>query len=153
MKSKKENIAEYILYLWQLEDYLRAFPEQASTNTELMEIADMMYSEGIMNGGHLQLAQNALDEMEELHNELVETEAPYRAVIMHLEPRLNLLKAKTNNPLMSDVEACLTLLYQVMLLRLKQQEISAETNEVVKDATQLMRFLSKTYYDDNQTAI
>ncbi len=153
MKSKKENIAEYILYLWQLEDYLRAFPKQASTNTELMEIADMMYSEGIMNGGHLQLAQNALDEMEELHNELVETEAPYRAVIMHLEPRLNLLKAKTNNPLMSDVEACLTLLYQVMLLRLKQQEISAETNEVVKDATQLMRFLSKTYYDDNQTAI
>ncbi|MBQ0154600.1 MAG: DUF4924 family protein [Bacteroidales bacterium] len=153
MKSKKENIAEYILYLWQLEDYLRAFPEQASTNTELMEIADMMYSEGIMEGGHLQLAQNALDEMEELHNELVETEAPYRAVIMHLEPRLNLLKAKTNNPLMSDVEACLTLLYQVMLLRLKQQEISAETDEVVKDATQLMRFLSKTYYDDNQTAI
>lgn len=153
MKSKKENIAEYILYLWQLEDYLRAFPEQAATNTELMEIADMMYSEGIMNGGHLQLAQNALDEMEELHNELVETEAPYRAVIMHLEPRLNLLKAKTNNPLMSDLEACLTLLYQVMLLRLKQQEISAETDEVVKDATQLMRFLSKTYYDDNQTAI
>lgn len=153
MKSKKENIAEYILYLWQLEDYLRAFPEQAASNTELMEIADMMYSEGIMNGGHLQLAQNALDEMEELHNELVETEAPYRAVIMHLEPRLNLLKAKTNNPLMSDVEACLTLLYQVMLLRLKQQEISAETDEVVKDATQLMRFLSKTYYDDNQTAI
>lgn len=153
MKSKKENIAEYILYLWQLEDYLRAFPEQASSNTELMEIADMMYSEGIMNGGHLQLAQNALDEMEELHNELVETEAPYRAVIMHLEPRLNLLKAKTDNPLMSDVEACLTLLYQVMLLRLKQQEISAETDEVVKDATQLMRFLSKTYYDDNQTAI
>ncbi len=153
MKSKKENIAEYILYLWQLEDYLRAFPEQAANNTELMEIADMMYSEGIMNGGHLQLAQNALNEMEELHNELVETEAPYRAVIMHLEPRLNLLKAKTDNPLMSDVEACLTLLYQVMLLRLKQQEISAETNEVVKDATQLMRFLSKTYYDDNQTAI
>ncbi|MBQ0075801.1 MAG: DUF4924 family protein [Bacteroidales bacterium] len=153
MKSKKENIAEYILYLWQLEDYLRAFPEQASSNTELMEIADMMYSEGIMEGGHLQLAQNALEEMEELHNELVETEAPYRAVIMHLEPRLNLLKAKTNNPLMSDVEACLTLLYQVILLRLKQQEISAETDEVVKDATQLMRFLSKTYYDDNQTAI
>ncbi len=153
MKSKKENIAEYILYLWQLEDYLRAFPEQASSNTELMEIADMMYSEGIMEGGHLQLAQNALEEMEELHNDLVETEAPYRAVIMHLEPRLNLLKAKTNNPLMSDVEACLTLLYQVILLRLKQQEISAETDEVVKDATQLMRFLSKTYYDDNQTAI
>ncbi len=113
----------------------------------------MMHQEGIMDGGHLQLAQNALAEMEELHNELVDTEAPYRAVIMHLEPRLNILKAKTDNPLMSDVEACLTLLYQVMMLRLKKQPISPETDEVVKDATQLMRFLSKAYYDDSQAEI
>lgn len=153
MKSKKDNIAEYILYLWQLEDYLRAFPEQAMSETSLMEIYDMMHQEGIMDGGHLQLAQNALAEMEELHNELVDTEAPYRAVIMHLEPRLNILKAKTDNPLMSDVEACLTLLYQVMMLRLKKQPISPETDEVVKDATQLMRFLSKAYYDDSQAEI
>jgi len=153
MKSKKENIAEYILYLWQLEDYLRAFPEHASQNTELMEVYDMMMTEGIMGGGHLQLAKNALDELEDLHNELNDTEAPYHAVVLHMEPKLNLFKAKTNNPLMSDVEACLTLLYQVMLLRLKKQEITPETDEVVKDATQLLRFLSKTYYDDAQATL
>ncbi|MCQ2342021.1 MAG: DUF4924 family protein [Paludibacteraceae bacterium] len=153
MKSKKDNIAEYILYLWQLEDYLRAFPQQAYANTELMEIADMMHAEGIIDGGHLQLAQNALEELEELHDELLNSEAPYRAVILHLEPKLNILKAKTNTPLMSDVEACLTLLYQVMLLRLKKQPITPETEEVLKDATQLLRFLSKTYYDDHQTTL
>ena len=75
MKSKRENIAEYILYLWQIEDYLRAFPEQANSSTELMEISDMMHQEGIMDGGHLQLAQNALGEMEDLHDELLATEA------------------------------------------------------------------------------
>lgn len=152
MKSKKENIAEYILYLWQIEDYLRAFPEQASSNTELMELQEMMHMEGIVNGGHLQLAQNALRELEDLHDELVETEAPYRAVMIHLQPTLNLFKSKTDRPEMSDVEACLVLLYQVMLLRLQQKEISAETEVVVKDATQLLRFLSKTYYD-NEAAI
>lgn len=151
MKSKKENIAEYILYLWQIEDYLRAFPEQACSNTELMELQEMMHMEGIVSSGHLQLAQNALREMEDLHDELLETEAPYRAVIMHLEPSLNLFKAKTDHPQMSDVEACLTLLYQVMMLRLQQKEISAETEVVVKDATQLLRFLSKTYYDNETT--
>ena len=151
-KSKKENIAEYILYLWQLEDYLRAFPEQAADNTELMEIYDMMHVEGIIGGGHLQLAQNALDELIDLHNELVDTEAPYRAVIMHLQPTLNILKSKTDRPDMSDVEACLVLLYQVMMLRLQKKEITPETEVVVKDATQLLRFLSKTYYD-NETAL
>lgn len=149
MKGKKDNIAEYILYLWQMEDYLRAFPEQAYRNTELMELFDMMHQEGVWEQGHLQLAQNAMSEMEELHNELVDSEAPYRAVILHLEPQLNLLKAKTDCPTMSDVEACLILLYQVMLLRLKQQPISPETESVVKDATQLLRFLSKTYLDES----
>lgn len=152
MKSKRENIAEYILYLWQLEDYLRAFPEKAQESTELMEILDMMHQEGIVGSGHLQLAKNALSEMEDLHDELLDTEAPYRAVILHIEPALNILKSKTDRPTMSDVEACLTLLYQVMMLRLQKQEISEETNVVVKDATQLLRFLSKTYYD-NQAAL
>lgn len=152
MKSKKDNIAEYILYLWQIEDYLRAFPEKAEENTELMELLDMMHIEGIMNGGHLQIAQNALIELEDLHSELLETEAPYRAVIMHLQPTLNILKAKTDRPDMSDVEACLVLLYQVMMLRLQKKEITSETEVVIKDATQLLRFLSKTYYD-NETAV
>lgn len=150
MKSKIENIAEYILYLWQMEDYLRAFPQQAMSNTELMELLDMMHAEGIVHGGHLQLAQNALSELEDLHDDLVDTEAPYRAVILHLQPSLVLFKAKTDRPTMSDVEACLTLLYQVMMLRLQQKEISPETEVVVKDATQLLRFLSKTYYDNSQ---
>lgn len=151
MKSKKENIAEYILYLWQLEDYLRAFPDKAHESTELMEILDMMHQEGIMTGGHLQLAKNALAELEDLHDELLNSEAPYRAVILHIEPSLNVLKSKTDRPTMSDVEACLVLLYQVMMLRLQKQEISEATDIVVKDATQLLRFLSKTYYDNQET--
>ena len=150
MKSKKENIAEYILYLWQLEDYLRAFPDKAHESTELMEILDMMHQEGIMTGGHLQLAKNALAELEDLHDELLDSEAPYRAVILHIEPSLNILKSKTDRPTMSDVEACLVLLYQVMMLRLQKQEISEATDIVVKDATQLLRFLSKTYYDNQE---
>lgn len=152
MKSKKDNIAEYILYLWQIEDYLRAFPEKAAESTELMELLDMMHIEGIMNGGHLQLAKNALDELIDLHSELLDTEAPYRAVILHLQPTLNIFKSKTNRPDMSDVEACLVLLYQVMMLRLQKKTVSPETEVVVRDATQLLRFLSKTYYD-NETAL
>lgn len=148
MKNKSENIAEYILYLWQLEAYLRAFPDKADSTPELKEIADMMHAEGLMESGHLQLAKNALSQMEDLHDELLATEAPYRAVVLHIEPSLNLFKAKTDNPTMSDVEACLTLLYQVMMLRLQQKEISEATAIVVNDATQLLRFLSKTFYDN-----
>ena len=151
MKSKKENIAEYILYLWQMEDYLRAFPAQADATVELHELNEMMHREGIVEGGHLQLAQNALSELEELHTRLLQEDAIYRAAIIRLTPSLNLLKAKTDRPTMSDIEACLLLLYQIMLLRLQKREITPQTTSVQQQATQLLQFLSKTYHDHQTT--
>lgn len=145
MILKKDNIAEYILYLWQIEDYLRAFPQQAESNQELQDLLNMMRQENIMEHGHLQLAQNALRELEELHDDLLEQEATYRAAMIQLTPSLNLLKAKTDRPTMSNIEACLTLLYQIMLLKLQKRPISSETELVQKQATQLLQYLSKTY--------
>lgn len=152
MLKKKENIAEYILYLWQMEDYLRAFPQamddeatHPQLRNELQEISLMMHEENILQSGHLQLAKNAQRELEELSDELYDEEATYRAAILRLAPQLTLLKTKTNNPAMSDVEAGLTLLYQVMLLRVEKKTISPETMRVVQDVTEWMRYLSKTY--------
>lgn len=151
MKSKKENIAEYILYLWQMEDYLRAFPEHAEATPELHELNEMMHREGIMDGGHLALAQNALAELEDLHAELLNEDAMYRAAIIRLQPSLNLLKAKTDNPTMSDLEACFTLLYQIMLLHLQKKPVSPETASVQQQATQVLQFLSKSYRNNEIT--
>ena len=151
MKSKKDNIAEYILYLWQMEDYLRAFPQNADATPELHELNEMMHREGIMEGGHLALAQNALAEMEDLHTQLLNEDAMYRAAIIRLTPQLNLLKAKTDRPTMSDLEACFTLLYQIMLLHLQKREISPETASVQQQATQLLQFLSKSYRNNEMT--
>ena len=169
MKNKKENIAEYILYLWQLEDYLRAFPEQAEGNDELTDILRMMHTDDVMDGGHIQLAQIALKELEMLSDDILNQEATYRAAMIRVTPALNMLKARTDRPTMSNVEACLVLLYQIMMLRLQQLPISAETEDGQRQATGILQYLSKTYYkqdelaaqdekdenrkDDNQTAI
>ena len=145
MRSKKDNIAEYILYLWQMEDYLRAFPQNAEATPELHDLNEMMHREGIVEGGHLALANNALSEVEELHAQLLDEDALYRAAMIRLRPALNLLKAKTDRPTMSDIEACFVLLYQIMMLRLQKREITPETADVQQRATQVLTFLSKTY--------
>jgi hypothetical protein len=151
MRSKKDNIAEYILWLWQMEDYLRAFPAQAEATEELHELNEMMHREGIVEQGHLQLADNALRELEELHAGLLDEDAMYRAAIIRLQPSLNLLKAKTDRPTMSDIEASLTLLYQILLLRLQKRAISPETEYVQQQATKILQFLSRMYYDNKTT--
>lgn len=160
MKNKRENIAEYILYLWQLEDYLRAFPEMAEGNDELTDILRMMHADDVMDGGHIQLAQIALKELEMLSDDILTQEATYRAAMIRITPSLNLLKARTDRPTMSNIEACLVLLYQIMMLRLQNRPISAETQEVQQQATSLLQYLSKTYYkqadleaDDNEAAL
>jgi hypothetical protein len=147
MILKKNNIAEYILYLWQIEDYLRAFPHQADANQELKDLSAMMHHENILEAGHLQLAKNALSELEDLHCDLLDQDATYRAAVLQLTPSLNLLKAKTNTPTMSDIEACLLLLYQIMLLKLQNRPISPETQLVQGQVTKLLQYLSKTYKD------
>jgi len=144
-KSKKDNIAEYILYLWQMEDYLRAFPNQADATQELHELNEMMHREGVIDGGHLALAVNAMNELEELHAQLLDEDAMYRAAVIRLRPSLNLLKAKTDRPTMSDLEASFTLLYQIMMLRLQKREITPETAGVQQQVTQLLQFLSRNY--------
>ena len=151
MKSKKENIAEYILYLWQMEDYLRAFPQNAEATEELHELNEMMHREGIMEGGHLALANNALNELIDLHAQLLDEDAMYRAAVIRLQPSLNVLKAKTDRPTMPDIEACLVLLYQIMLLRLQKRLISPETASVQQQATKLLKFLSGAYRSLTQT--
>ena len=151
MKSKKDNIAEYILYLWQMEDYLRAFPQNAEATEELHELNEMMHREGIMEGGHLALANNALNELIDLHAQLLDEDAMYRAAVIRLQPSLNVLKAKTDRPTMSDIEACLVLLYQIMLLRLQKRPISPETASVQEQATKVLKFLSGTYRSLTQT--
>ena len=106
-----------------------------------------MHREGILEGGHLALATNALSEVEELHAQILDEDAMYRAAMIRLRPALNLLKAKTDRPTMSDIEACFVLLYQIMMLRLQKKEITPETADVQQRATQVLTFLSRAYRD------
>lgn len=156
MKNKRENIAEYILWIWQLEDYLRAFPNAATDNESpspdmrfLAELSEMMHREGVAEQGHVQLARNAMAELEELHRRLLDEDASYRAAMIRLTPALNIFKSKTDNPLMSNIEAGLTLLYQVLMLRLQHKEITPATAETQTQVTRLLQFLSKIYQSDS----
>lgn len=151
MFSKKNNIAEYILHLWQIEDYLRAFPEQADKSKELSEISEMMHAEGIIEKGHLQLAQIALREMEELHDQLVNTDAIYRAAAMQLAPKLAILKSKSDNENQSDLSMIFVFMYSIMLLNLQKKELSDETLLLKKQAGQLLTYLSRCYRDEKDS--
>ena len=151
-QKRKENIAEYILYLWQLEDLLRALkfsPDaiyrtlvEQSGRDEMqkqslflwyVELGDLLKSEGKAESGHLEHTLHLIKELEALHEVLMKVPAgaEYRRLFLPLSeelPRLRIVLARDG---VSDMELCFRALYAVMLYRIKGDESKKEVNEDV----------------------
>ena len=89
---RKKNIAEYLLYMWQIEDTIRAFGCSLSrirreyidrfdyTDEQKEEEADwfgnlirMMNQEGCREKGHLQINKVTMQQLAELHAQLLQS--------------------------------------------------------------------------------
>lgn len=164
--NKQDNIAEYLLYMWQTEDILRAceldidkvqqsvIDSVYQTEEERKEARDwyeglimMMKSEGVQKEGHLQINKNILIDLTDVHLRLLKDpkESEYIASYYHTLPHIVALRAKAGNRNVPELETCFTALYGYLLLKLQQREISPETQAAVAQITALLRLLSKKY--------
>lgn len=165
-KRRKENIAEYILYLWQLEDLLRAlqFSPEAILSTlvrprELkveeqqillawyVDIAQLLIEEKKSEKGHLTHTLHLIRDLHDMHLRLLrepEGEA-YRARFARLEPHLPALRKLLGNENISDTELCFRALYAAMLYRIKGEgeRVVSDTLEVVSP---VIAMLSEFYH-------
>lgn len=154
LSKRKENIAEYILYLWQIEDLLRALqfsPEAVYTTLiaprkELdeqqksafliwyMDLANLLRQEGKEEKGHLEHTLHLIQDLHDLHLRLLKLPAGehYRKTLATLEPELPKLRAVIGNPGMSDTELCFRALYAAMLYRIKGQGESAAVSDTLQ---------------------
>ena len=116
--KRKENIAEYILYLWQLEDLLRAL--QFSPEAVYSQLVQKR-EEGKEQSGHLEHTIHLIADLDNLHRQLLTLPAGenYRRLYGAVAPELPGLKSKLGKPGMSDVELFFRALYAVMLYRIK----------------------------------
>ncbi len=164
--NKQEHIAEYLLYMWQTEDILRAYnldidkiqqnlidPAHLSEE-EKKEMRDwyeglimMMKSEGVQKEGHLQINKNVLIELTDLHLRLLNDpkEAPYITTYYKTLPLIVELKAKSNQNDISELEMCFVAVYGYLLLKLQKKEISQETQAAMEQIIRFLRLLSEKY--------
>ena len=85
-QKRKENIAEYLLYMWQIEDLIRAngldierirqsvinnYPAEPAQLRDMAEwyesLIDMMRREEVTEKGHLQMNKNIIGDLAQLH--------------------------------------------------------------------------------------
>ncbi|MBE6254903.1 MAG: DUF4924 family protein [Prevotella sp.] len=160
------NIAEYLLYMWQLEDTLRAYgcdadrvrKEYVSRFSDddderdrealwLENLCTMMKEEGVTQSGHLQMNKGTLSLLTDLHLELLQSPKQpfYSAAYYKALPFIVELRARSGHKDAPELETCFEALYGVMLLRLQHKEISKETQEALSHITHLIALLADAW--------
>lgn len=165
-QKKKENIAEYLLYMWQIEDIIRAYkldidaidsqiiskydvPEDKKK--EIREwyesLIDMMRREGVVEKGHLQLNKNVIIDLTDLHLALLKSpkEPFYGASFFKTLPYIVELRAKTGDEQVGEIETCFNALYGILMLRLQKKDISEQTQAAMKQISAFLALLSEKY--------
>ena len=165
---RKKSIAEYLLYMWQIEDIIRAYgcslpvirkqyidrfdytEEQKSEETDWFgNLVRMMNEEGKREAGHLDINKVLLQDVVDLHGMLLQSSKfPfYNAEYYKVLPFIVELRNKGDKEV-NEIETCLDALYGVMMLRLQKKEITPETQHAVKEIGTFMGMLSDYYLKD-----
>ena len=171
---RKKNIAEYLLYMWQVEDAIRAFGCSLSrirreyidrfdyTDEQKEDEADwygnlirMMNEEGCREKGHLQINNVVLLQLEELHVQLLgSSKFPfYHSEYYKVLPYIVELRNRGANKEENEIQTCFNSLYGVMMLRLQKKDISLETKHAVKEISTFIGMLNDYYLKDKQEPI
>jgi len=170
---RKQSIAEYVLYMWQVEDIIRAYGCSLTrlrheyidrfeyTEEQKEELADwygnlvnMMRREGKTERGHLQINTIIVQDMGEMNARLLESSKfPfYNAEYYRVLPFIVELRNRGGKEY-GEIETCLNALYGTMMLRLQKKEISQETTHAVKEISTFIGMLSDYYLKDKTEGI
>ena len=170
---RKDNIVGYLLYMWQVEDTIRAYQCDLSaikrdyisrfelTEEQREETIDwygnlirMIREEGLTQGGHIQINKIIVQQLDELHAQLLQSpKFPfYSSEYYKVLPFIVELRNKGSKDF-SEVETCLNAVYGVTLLRLQNKEISASTSNDVKEISTFLGMLSDYYKKDKEEGL
>lgn len=170
---KKKSVAEYLLYMWQVEDTLRAYgldvekmateyiPQFGLNTKKSLELkgwyeslVQMMREEGVTEKGHLQVNKNILILLNDLHAQLLKSSkhpfysaAYYKALPFIVELRGKRCEEK------GEIENCFEALYEIMLLRAQKKEVSVETATAIDKIAKLVGMLSEYYKKEKEGKI
>lgn len=168
-KLSKTNRAEFILYLWQVEDLLRAYNcdfdrikseylvkfdlnDDLRKETELWysNLCTMMIEEGVLEKGHLQIHKSILSDLEDMHHRLLASQKfPYYRDMYHrILSYVVELRTKGENNKATEIETCFNTLYGLLILRLQKKEISDDTQQAAKNISSFLGTLSDYYLKD-----
>jgi hypothetical protein len=165
-EKKKNNIAEYILYMFQIEDLIRAnnldivtikktvisgFKQPEKVLKEMtvwyQGLIDQLKKEKKEKSGHLTSITVYIDELDKLHKNLLSSpeELKYIEAYSLAKPNIIQLRSVSENRAASDIGICFHGLYGLLMLKLQGKPINNETAQAIGTFSNLLALLSDKY--------
>ena len=175
-EKRQKNIAEYIIYMWQIEDLIRIFDFNVDAimknvikaNNSIEEsyiseykkwysdIIEMMIEERIKKQGHLQIITNLINDLNNLHRQIIKEKIDKLYIQIYKQALPNIIEFKKKIKLddNNEIEIIFNALHFLLLMRMQKKEISDGTNKAMKTFSQLLAYLTKKYHkieEDSQS--
>lgn len=167
-QKRKESISEYIIFMYQTEDLIRAynfdleeiykyviqhFPVEDEKKTRIKawyrKVANQMKKESIDSSGHLEELNQLAKQLSQFNLELLKSDQSYRKIFdqakLHINRNAALSKGLVTNP----IQICLNGIYGLLLLRLNGKPVDASTKQGVQAFGDVLSYLSFKYQKRN----
>jgi len=168
-KLRKQNIVAYIIYMFQVEDIIRAYgrdvdricneylPKFQYSKEQIADQRDwyaglirMMQEEGVQENGHVQVVKNTLLLLADRHQELLaDPKQPfYSAAYYKALPYIVELRSKGMNKEKNEIENSVDALYGATVLKMQGRELTDDTKQALQPISHLLEMLSKLYNEE-----
>jgi len=165
--KKQENIIEYLIYMFQIEELVRASELdvekiyhtiiQPQIKDEKLALEYKAWYSSIINElntynkqkvGHINDVTEVQVELFYLHNSLLNlmNDEKYRTFYDAALPFIKEFRDKSNAAQLNDVDMAIQALYTKLLLRLKGSEISEASEEAFDAMRKMLAYLAKAYH-------
>ena len=166
---REKNIAEYLLYMWQVEDMIRAAGLDSDRLYDSVikgsgqndgvcrqwkqwydDLIAMMRAEGKIERGHLQINENTLILLEELHKRVLDSgsQSEYRDLYYKALPFIVEFRARNHSLDEMELRDCFNMLYGVWILKVQGRAVSESTAQAVNAVSSFLGKLAMLYNED-----
>lgn len=164
-KKKKENISEYIIYMYQTEDLIRVYNFNMedirqyvishiknADQDELFQwyegIANQMKAEGIEERGHLSATQAIVKQLNNLHESLLKADQQYRQVYTKSAIHIHKTIEQSKGVIKEPVQAALNGIYGYLLLRMNGKKVDESLMPAINSFGDMLSYLSFRWHEN-----
>lgn len=163
-RKKQNNIAEYIIHLYQTEDLIRAFecdiekvreyvikhiPQDNSSKEEISdwyeEILTKMKKQDILQQGHLNEVNDLVNQLDLLKGQLLEGDEDFKKKYREAKPHIDEMIKLSKGTIESEVQICLNGIYGLLLAKINGREVPEEIQPALDHFGNVLSYLSYKY--------